>query len=461
MNSILSKMGEIQATQLNLLLLHSLYKPLTEGSTRPTNDLLNCGVCKKEFPLQDISKFIQHKSEKCYPANESQNDNAFRLKPLGSPTISASGQTEKENEVVKKSVSTNTASGCDKDKEPGNYICVHCHTKIPTAVELIKHIQEMHNMKICNEVTKPVKQEVLAIKTENTYEQEIQKVPFQNLQTNTNVLAPYPFGVPHTSAANIFPLAVREKYNFFNQLKSQVSHYDISQNQIKNMYSGAAEKLLEQEESHARSDKIFRPFLESTKEPSLRERSKSGELSSGSYEDNISDGDSMDIEEESTMHAEDLSMKHNESEVSSTSHDSMESLKYKLSSHKLPPMEPSAMRALVEQGRFDALLNPQARSLGSGRNDTCKYCGKVFKNTSNLTVHIRSHTGEKPYKCDMCPYSCAQSSKLTRHMRIHVKSGMGIFKCSFCDMPFSVATTLEKHVRKCAVNKHFLSNALK
>ena len=157
-----------------------------------------------------------------------------------------------------------------------------------------------------------------------------------------------------------------------------------------------------------------------------------------------------------TNHAEDLSVKHNDSEVSSISHDSVELPRYILSPHKFPRMEPSAMRALVEKGRFER--NPLARQLVSGRNNICKYCGKVFKNTSNLTVHIRSHTGEKPYKCDMCPYSCAQSSKLTRHMRIHVKSGTGVFKCSFCDMPFSVATTLEKHVRKCGVNKHFLAS---
>lgn len=57
------------------------------------------------------------------------------------------------------------------------------------------------------------------------------------------------------------------------------------------------------------------------------------------------------------------------------------------------------------------------------RNDTCEFCGKMFKNCSNLTVHRRSHTGEKPYKCELCTYACAQSSKLTRHMKTHGRQG--------------------------------------
>jgi hypothetical protein len=115
-------------------------------------------------------------------------------------------------------------------------------------------------------------------------------------------------------------------------------------------------------------------------------------------------------------------------------------------------MEPSAVKILIQKGRIDALFDPESRKelIGRGKNDTCEYCGKVFKNCSNLTVHRRSHTGEKPYKCELCPYSCAQSSKLTRHMKTHGKTGKDIFKCRYCDMPFIVATTLEKHVRACA-----------
>lgn len=99
------------------------------------------------------------------------------------------------------------------------------------------------------------------------------------------------------------------------------------------------------------------------------------------------------------------------------------------------------------------LQNPLLKSKDNRRNDTCEYCGKVFKNCSNLTVHRRSHTGEKPYKCELCSYACAQSSKLTRHMKTHGRLGKDVYRCRFCEMPFSVPSTLEKHMRKCVVNQ--------
>ncbi|EDW29156.1 GL18566 [Drosophila persimilis] len=44
---------------------------------------------------------------------------------------------------------------------------------------------------------------------------------------------------------------------------------------------------------------------------------------------------------------------------------------------------------------------------GKGRNEPffkhrCRYCGKVFGSDSALQIHIRSHTGERPFKCNVC-----------------------------------------------------------
>ncbi|XP_012275525.1 B-cell lymphoma/leukemia 11A [Orussus abietinus] len=110
-----------------------------------------------------------------------------------------------------------------------------------------------------------------------------------------------------------------------------------------------------------------------------------------------------------------------------------------------------ASKATTSSLSLQGLPSPLLKKERSGRNDTCEFCGKVFKNCSNLTVHRRSHTGEKPYKCDLCTYACAQSSKLTRHMKTHGRVGKDTYKCRFCEMPFSVPSTLEKHMRKCVV----------
>lgn len=123
--------------------------------------------------------------------------------------------------------------------------------------------------------------------------------------------------------------------------------------------------------------------------------------------------------------------------------------------NSVPPVE-SALKTYSTQKSSDNLSSanssPLPRKEASRRNDTCEFCGKVFRNCSNLTVHRRSHTGEKPYKCALCSYACAQSSKLTRHMRTHGRIGKDVYRCKFCSMPFSVASTLEKHMRKCVGN---------
>ena len=49
----------------------------------------------------------------------------------------------------------------------------------------------------------------------------------------------------------------------------------------------------------------------------------------------------------------------------------------------------------------------------------CKYCGKVFGSDSALSIHIRSHTGERPYKCNVCGNRFTTKGNLKVHFQRH------------------------------------------
>lgn len=73
----------------------------------------------------------------------------------------------------------------------------------------------------------------------------------------------------------------------------------------------------------------------------------------------------------------------------------------------------------------------------------CPLCDYLSVEASKIKRHMRSHTGEKPYKCTLCEYASTDNYKLKRHMRVH--TGERPFMCSQCDQSFSQKSSLKEH----------------
>ncbi|XP_037687859.1 B-cell lymphoma/leukemia 11B isoform X4 [Choloepus didactylus] len=357
----------------------------------PDPDLLTCGQCQMNFPLGDILVFIEHKKkhcggglgacyqkglDKCSPPPPLRSE----LRKVSEPVEIGIQVTPDEDDRLlspTKGICPKQENMAGKD-EPSSYICTTCKQPFTSAWFLLQHAQNTHGFRIYLEpgpasssltprltIPPPLGPEAVA------------QSPLMNFLGDSN-----PFNLLRMTG----PL-LREHPGFGEgRLPGTPPLFSPPPRHHLDPHRLSAEEMGLVAQHPSAFDRVMRLNPMAIDSPTMDFSRRLRELA----------GNSSTPPPVSPGRGNPMHRLLNPFQPSPKSPF--------LSTPPLPPMPPGSTPP----------PQPPAKS------KSCEFCGKTFKFQSNLIVHRRSHTGEKPYKCQLCDHACSQASKLKRHMKTHM-----------------------------------------
>ncbi|KAF2356459.1 DNA binding HTH domain Psq-type [Trinorchestia longiramus] len=106
-------------------------------------------------------------------------------------------------------------------------------------------------------------------------------------------------------------------------------------------------------------------------------------------------------------------------------------------------LQTSTPRSLPTSGSCasNSSLQSPSKNTKSFCCSSCSYRTDVYH---NLKIHLRTHTGERPYACPLCPYRGTQLFHVQRHMRTH--TGEKPYGCHLCPYKSNRKDHLTEHM---------------